>query len=397
MIPNHKSAKLSALDLQFARNVPPGGNWQNIPEDVPSARLVQIRESFAAGKGSRSTYYGRLRPDAPSYTIGTYYTRPGNGCFLHPDASQDRTISHREAARLQSFPDSFVFSGSQRAICQQIGNAVPPLLAMQVAEALGPSGDMVDVFAGCGGLSLGFKWQGWNTLAATDFDKFAVEVFKQNVSPLAIVGDMNDNAVIDHLVAATQDRDATRPLALVGGPPCQGFSTGGKKRSETDVRNHLHARYSLLLKQMKPDIFVFENVLGLLSMSGGAFLQHIMTSFNEAGYDAQVWKMNAAEFGVPQRRIRVVIVGVRRGNGMLPSKPTEWCSLVSGGLLGEATAVTVSEAISDLPPLAAGEDGSGLQYFHPAASNSYQELMRGDVSPATYLSGARSRNSRLAA
>jgi DNA (cytosine-5)-methyltransferase 1 len=397
MIPNHQSAKLSALDLQFARNVPPGGNWQNIPEDVPSARLVQIRESFAAGKGSRSTYYGRLRPDAPSYTIGTYYTRPGNGCFLHPDASQDRTISHREAARLQSFPDTFVFNGSQRAVCQQIGNAVPPLLAMQVAEALGSPGDMVDVFSGCGGLSLGFKWQGWNTLAATDFDKFAVDAFNHNVAPLAIVGDMNDNTVIDHLVAAAQDRDKSRPLALVGGPPCQGFSTGGKKRSEDDARNHLHARYSVLLTRMKPDVFVFENVLGLLSMSGGAFLWRIMAGFDEAGYDAQVWKMNAAEFGVPQRRIRVVIVGTRRGSRVPPSKPGEWCSLTSAGLLDEAAAVTVNEAIGDLPRVAAGEDGSRLGYLHPPAANSYQALMRGDISPAAYLAAARSRNSKLAA
>lgn len=396
MIPNHQSAKLSALDLQFARAVPPGGNWQDIPEDVPSARLVQIRESFAAGKGSRSTYYGRLRPDAPSYTIGTYYTRPGNGCFLHPDASQDRTISHREAARLQSFPDSFVFNGSQRAVCQQIGNAVPPLLAMQVAEAFGTAGDMVDVFAGCGGLSLGFKWQGWNTLAATDFDKSAVQAFNQNVAPLAVVGDMNDDQVIEHLVAATEGRDCSTPLALVGGPPCQGFSTGGKKRSEDDARNHLHARYSILLDRMRPDVFVFENVLGLLSMSGGAFLQRILAGFDNAGYEAQVWKMNAAEFGVPQKRVRVVIVGVRRGGMAPPRKPVEWCSLSTDRPLDAEPPVTVDEAIGDLPRLSAGEDGSGLCYANEPAS-SYQALMRGEITPASYLADARGRSTKLAA
>lgn len=396
MIPNHQSAKLSALDLQFARSVPPGGNWQNIPENVPSARLAQIRESFVAGKGSRSTYYGRLRPDAPSYTIGTYYTRPGNGCFLHPDASQDRTISHREAARLQSFPDDFVFNGSQRAICQQIGNAVPPLLAMQVAEALGTPGDMIDVFAGCGGLSLGFKWQGWRTLAAADLDKAAVQAFNHNLAPLAVVGDMNDDDVINHLVASSQQRDRLRPLALVGGPPCQGFSTGGNKRSEDDARNHLHARYSFLLKQMVPDLFVFENVLGLLSMSGGAFLRSIMRGFEDAGYDAQVWKMNAAEFGVPQRRVRVVIVGVRRGIRTAPKKPTEWCSLINGDLLVTASAVTVAEAINDLPRLTAGEDGSESEYVN-ATMSSYQSLMRGQLSPQRYLASTRDHKSRLAA
>lgn len=396
MIFNHQSAALSGLDLQFARSVPPGGNWKDIPVSVPSARLAQIRESCAAGKGSRSTYYGRLRPDAPSYTIGTYYTRPGNGCFMHPDPTQDRTISHREAARLQSFPDNFVFSGSQRAVCQQIGNAVPPLLAMQVAEALGSAGDMVDVFAGCGGLSLGFKWQGWETLAATDFDKFAVQAFNQNIAPLSIVGDMNDDQVIEHLVAATEGRDRSRPLALVGGPPCQGFSTGGKKRSEEDARNHLHARYSILLDRMKPDMFVFENVLGLLSMSGGAFLQRILAGFDKAGYDAQVWKMNAAEFGVPQRRVRVVIVGVRRGGMTPPRKPVEWCSLSDKGLLDVEPVVTVEEAIGDLPRLAAGQDGSDLEYARKPVS-SYQALMRGEITPAGYLAEARGSSTKLAA
>lgn len=397
MIPNHQSAALSALDLQFSRSVPPGGNWQNIPVSVPSARLVQIRESYAAGKGSRSTYYGRLRPDAPSYTIGTYYTRPGNGCFLHPDATQDRTISHREAARLQSFPDSFVFSGSQRAVCQQIGNAVPPLLAMQVAEALGSPGDMVDVFAGCGGLSLGFKWQGWNTLAATDFDKSAVGVFNQNIAPLAIVGDMNNDQVIEHLVSATQGRDTTRPLALVGGPPCQGFSTGGNKRTEDDARNHLHACYSILLEHMKPDVFIFENVLGILNMSSGAFLKRILAGFDKAGYDPQVWKMNAAEFGVPQRRIRVVIVGVRRGSGMTPPlKPAEWCCLLPSEFNPMRPVVTVAQAISDLPRLTAGEDGSELSYINNTTSP-YQALMRGEITPARYLKIARGRNSKIAA
>jgi DNA (cytosine-5)-methyltransferase 1 len=376
--------------------VPPGGNWQDIPKSVPSARLAQIRESFKAGKGSRSTYYGRLRPDAPSYTIGTYYTRPGNGCFLHPDASQDRTISHREAARLQSFPDDFIFSGSQRAVCQQIGNAVPPLLAMQVAEALGSAGDMVDVFAGCGGLSLGFKWQGWRTLAAADFDKFAVQAFNRNVAPLATVGDMNSDELIDHLVASSQQRDRTRTLALVGGPPCQGFSTGGKKRSEDDARNHLHARYSLLLERMRPDLFVFENVLGLLSMSGGNFLRQIMSGFHAAGYDAQVWRMNAAEFGVPQRRVRVVIVGVRRGGRVPPQKPAEWCALAPSQLLAVEPPVTVAEAIGDLPRLVAGEDGSDRDYVH-APTCSYQALMRGEHSPAAYLAAARGDRPRLAA
>jgi len=69
MIPNHYSARLSELDLAMAIHIPPGGHWKNIPTSIPSQRLAQIRESYAKGGGSRSTYYGRLRPDAPAYTI----------------------------------------------------------------------------------------------------------------------------------------------------------------------------------------------------------------------------------------------------------------------------------------------------------------------------------------
>ena len=87
--------------------IPSGGNWKNIPLDVPSKRVEGIRLS-----GGRTTYYGRLRWDYPAYTIATYFNRPGNGCNIHPDDAsanipQHRLISFREAARIQSFPDNF--------------------------------------------------------------------------------------------------------------------------------------------------------------------------------------------------------------------------------------------------------------------------------------------------
>lgn len=365
----------------MAHYVPPGGNWRDIPESVPSERLAQIRISAAAGEGSRSTYYGRLRSDRPAYTIGTYYNRPGNGCFLHPD--QDRTISHREAARLQSFPDDFAFEGTQRAICQQIGNAVPPLLAYQIAEALGPAGSMLDVFAGAGGLSLGMKWAGWKSIAATDFDVGAVATFNRNVEPVAFVGDMESDAVIDRLVATAELRNPASPLALVGGPPCQGFSTGGKKRTEEDARNKLHERYALLLSRAQPDIFVFENVMGLLSMSRGEYVKRVIDSLSAVGYEVDLWKMNAAEYGVPQRRQRVIIVGVAKGHE-LPHRPREWTSLEQKGMLANVEAIGVAEAIGDLPSIRAGQDGQLLDY-RCAPVTIYQSFMRGEISPCEYF------------
>ena len=77
MIFNHYASKLSDLDMQIVEHVPPGGNWKDIPESVPSKRLEQIRESYKAGKGSRSTYYGRLTPAMPSFSFITYSIRTG--------------------------------------------------------------------------------------------------------------------------------------------------------------------------------------------------------------------------------------------------------------------------------------------------------------------------------
>jgi DNA (cytosine-5)-methyltransferase 1 len=396
MIPNHQAARLSDLDQLMASYVPPGGNWRDIPEFVPSARLAQIRKSAAAGEGSRSTYYGRLRPDRPAYTVSTYYNRPGNGCFLHYDRAQSRTISHREAARLQSFPDSFAFVGTQRSVCQQIGNAVPPLLGYQVAETLGPNGEMIDVFAGAGGLSLGFKWRGWETLAATDVDASAVATFNRNVAPMAFVGDMNDRKVLDRLLQSGRGKDVrNKPLALVGGPPCQGFSTGGNRRSEQDERNSLYKQYAALLKELEPDVFVFENVLGLLSMSGGTFLPRVVSGLRDAGYDVDVWRINAAEYGIPQRRQRVIIVGVPKGRP-LPHKPTAWTAVENTSQTITHKAIDVASALDDLPIIRAGEDGSHLPY-RGSPMNAYQRLMRGDMSARDFLAVSQDRANQVAA
>jgi DNA (cytosine-5)-methyltransferase 1 len=396
MIPNHQAPALSELDLLIASYVPPGGNWRDVPEFVPSQRLAQIRRSAAAGEGSRSTYYARLRPDRPAYTINTYYNRPGNGCFLHYDRAQARTLSHREAARLQSFPDSFVFSGPQRAVSQQIGNAVPPFLGFQIAEVLGRPGDMIDVFAGAGGLSLGFKWHGWRSLAATDIDSHFVDTFNRNVAQVAFVGDMQDNNVLDRLVhAASAPGERIRPLALVGGPPCQGFSTGGKRRTEDDERNGLHVRYEALLARLRPDVFIFENVLGLLSMSKGAFLSRILAGFRTVGYDVEIWRLNAAEYGVPQRRQRVIIVGVPTGRPV-PRCPEAWTIPVPDEVSLVTPTVTVVDAIDDLPPIAAGQDGSRLRY-RTGPTSSYQALLRGEMGLADYMSVSRASVSLAAA
>lgn len=379
MIPQHIAPKLSELDLMVARAVPPGGNWKDVPESVPSKRLETIRASYARGEGSRSTYYGRLDPNSPSYTISTYFTRPGNGCHLHYDVSQLRTVSYREAARLQSFPDSFVFSGSKTAIANQVGNAVPPLLAYSLAKSFGESGDLVDLFAGCGGLALGFKWAGWRSLVGSDIDKYALETFSQNITDRVVLGDIREDNVRQAISAVVRpERNSTRPFVLVGGPPCQGFSTAGKARSRDDDRNHLFLDYCKLVEELNPDAFLFENVTGLLNMEKGAVFAEVLQALGKLAKEIRWWKVPANEYGVPQRRTRVIIVGFRRLPVFrLPTPP------LSAGLLG-ADPVSVIEALDDLPAIVAGEDGSNLPYaFAPATD--YQKLMRGELNALDYL------------
>jgi DNA (cytosine-5)-methyltransferase 1 len=376
MIPNHYSAKLSELDLDMVRNIPPGGNWKNIPESIPSKRLEQIREGFKQGKGSRSTYYGRLAPDKPAYTISTYFNRPGNGCFAHYDPKQHRVISQREAARLQSFPDNFIFSGSKLSINKQIGNAVPPVLGYQIAKSFGKAGIVVDLFTGAGGLSLGFKWAGWKHVIANDIDGSFLETYKNNIGGDTIVGDIRDKKVFDTIVNSAlvaKKKYPNLPLIVIGGPPCQGFSTAGKERSMEDQRNHLFKNYRKILDAIEPDAFVFENVAGLMSMEGGKVFKLVTDTLQKACDELNVWKLQAEQFGVPQRRTRVVIVGYRDSMKVKAPKP-----------ITQQRPVSCKMALDDLPAIESAEDGSGKSYAKKP-QNDFQRLMRCELSVSAYL------------
>ena len=130
LVRQHAAAELAAIDRLAARTLKAGQNWRDIPIDQLPDRFRRIRPYDA------TTILRRLQNDAPAYTITTKFNEGTTGAFIHPE--QARTLTLREAARLQSFPDRFVFSGSAAQIRQQIGNAVPPLLARALAEAILP-------------------------------------------------------------------------------------------------------------------------------------------------------------------------------------------------------------------------------------------------------------------
>lgn len=385
MIFNHYAAKLSDLDMQVVNCVPPGGNWKDIPETIPSQRLVQIRESYKAGKGSRSTYYGRLRPEMPAYTINTYFNRPGNGCNMHYE--QNRTLSQREAARLQTFPDSFEFKGSISAVNKQIGNAVPVLLAYQIAEQIPFKGQFVDLFCGAGGLALGFVWSGWKPIIANDIDKYAIETHKANIGGRAICGDINEENVFNTIVGAAlkaKQENPDLPLFVLGGPPCQGFSTANTRRGVNDMRNWLFKAYAKIVKAINPDGFVFENVKGITNLDGGRFFELVKMELETSVDKIKINKVNAANFGIPQRRDRVIIIG---GDRQLVDEfsMTPITEVYKDGQIGILPQIIgVREALGDLPSIAHAEDGSEKEYVYEA-SNPFQKLMRGKIQPREYL------------
>lgn len=395
MIPNHKASKMSENDMLVISYVPQGGNWKDIPTSVPSKRLQTIRDGYAQGKGSRSTYYGRLREDMPAHTISTYFTRPGNGCNIH--YSQNRTLTYREAARLQSFPDSFVFTGSYTSICKQIGNAVPPILSYQIAKAIPFKGAFVDLFCGAGGLALGFFWAGWIPIIANDIEKSFVDTHKQNIPGDTVVGDIASEAVTERIVNAVRyfrQNNPDVPLFVLGGPPCQGFSTANY-RTTSDARNWLFKEYSRILSLIRPDGFVFENVTGILNFDHGNFFPHIVNELKKSVESVAIKKVNSANFAVPQRRERVLVIG---GNealiGHFNLSPvtrirviTKSVSKITNENVDDSFPLvpTVKDALEDLPIVFQGEDASQLEYRFPP-SNGYQEVMRGVISVSQYLS-----------
>lgn len=356
------------------KHVPPGGNWQDIPESVPSKRLEQIRESYRQGKGSRSTYYGRLEWGKPSYTISTYFNRPGNGCHIHPE--NDRVLTHREAARLQSFPDWYHFYGPMTEVRNQIGNAVPPLLATFISQFLEIE-NFVDLFCGAGGLSLGLEATGVEPIIAVDSKERACRTYRENrgnLSPPVLCADLSTESTKKRVVSEAEEYLGGVD-AVVGGPPCQGFSHAGNAREKNDPRNLLVYDFINLVDRLRPRVFVMENVTGIRTIEGGEILNFIRKEFQRIGYPNTVNMVMASDFGVPQRRKRVFIIGARDASPHhLPKR-----------LIDEKTWTTLDHAIRDLPDQPADDDDTKVTHkSNPQCA--YQEMVRGCMGYPEFLS-----------
>jgi DNA (cytosine-5)-methyltransferase 1 len=233
----------------------------------------------------------------------------------------------------------------------------------------------VSLFAGAGGCSLGFQQAGYDIRFATDIDADAVESYRRNFGKIPCeatdIRALDVESVLDCVGLERGELDI-----LLGGPPCQGFSSAGEKSSD-DPRNLLLRHYTRWLETIRPKWFVMENVEGLLTNAGGAHIRDAVAEFLGAGYSVNVEKVYAQGYGVPQRRKRVLIVGNRLGHDFLFPEPL---TRFSGSIFRKADG-TFRAATSDLPP--ATEDAElALDYGGPP-HNDLQAYLRGDSTTIT--------------
>ena len=245
----------------------------------------------------------------------------------------------------------------------------------------------IDLFCGAGGITEGFREAGCKCLYANDNMREAIETFSYNHpdtwSEARDVEEVDPAQIRKRLGLRKGSLDV-----LVGGPPCQGFSINAPERFLADPRNKLFTDYIRFLNEFEPKTFLFENVPGLLSLGDGKVFRQIRREFEEHGYHVTAKILFAAHYGVPQERWRLILVGSQAAT-FRPPEPTHYATgraNFRGGstLTFQLTAfdrerllpaVTVGEAIGDLPRLAMGE-GSEVVGYTADPHSEYARAMR---------------------
>lgn len=219
---------------------------------------------------------------------------------------------------------------------------------------------VIDLFAGVGGLSLGFEQKGFEVVLANEYDVSIAKSYMANHKNVnMIIGDITSLDLKDTFGKYVGTVDV-----IIGGPPCQGFSQKGQRKTIYDERNFLFKYYVSVVKLVKPKYFVMENVPNLLTAENGYFIREIEELFNKMDYSLEYGVLNASDYGVPQNRRRAIIIGKLNGNA--PKLP-----------LPKGNRVTIWDAISDLAFLQSGEGAEEQEYRYPEDSD-YEKMLRAD-------------------
>ena len=260
----------------------------------------------------------------------------------------------------------------------------------------------IDLFAGCGGLSEGFYRQGFKALAHVEINHWACETLRARMNHYGYKD--IENEVIEHDITAddiiSRLDNAVKGRAvdiIIGGPPCQAYSTAGRvrdgKRMATDARNYLFESYVRILEYYKPKFFVFENVTGLLNakVEGYPIFPKVINALGHSYKvvsNPDILVHNTADYGVPQLRKRVIIMGVRNDidkdvlqlyNDVVK---THWNPEVPENERKERTRfVDVRQAIGDLPQVEPGQDASSSEYNYPCDNDFLKKIGKPGIHP----------------
>ncbi len=217
---------------------------------------------------------------------------------------------------------------------------------------------VIDLFAGVGGLSLGFEMVGFDVVLANEYDDSIAEAYKLNhPTTKMIVADIKDLPI-----EQTFSEYRGKIDVVIGGPPCQGFSQKGQRKTINDERNFLFKYFVAVVEYLRPRYFVMENVPNLLTAENGYFKNEIIQLFAAKGYALVSDTLNASDFGVPQNRRRAVIIG------KLGEEPLQMPIPLS-------STVTIWDAISDLAYHGSGE-GSECEDYQTPPQSEYQKHLR---------------------
>lgn len=261
----------------------------------------------------------------------------------------------------------------------------------------------IDLFSGCGGLSEGFYRMGFTALAHVEINHWACETLRKrmayygysNIEREVIEKDITSADILTDIDNAVAGRSVD---VIIGGPPCQAYSTAGRVRDAkgmaSDPRNFLFESYVKILEHFRPKFFVFENVTGLLSarVNGKPIMPSIMSALGNSYKlinDPNILVHNTADYGVPQIRKRVIIMGVRKDittkeamdlyNGVVKTHWNPETDLVERK--GLKKFVSVKDAIGDLPSVEPGEDASTNSYDYPCNNAFLKRIGKAGIHP----------------
>ena len=232
--------------------------------------------------------------------------------------------------------------------------------------------NVIDLFCGAGGFSKGFEEAGFNIRFGIDFWNDATITYKHNF-PNAVVLNEDITKITGKDILEATKMPAEEVDVIIGGPPCQGFSVSGKRMID-DERNVLYKSFVSIVSELKPKVFVMENVPGLVRLFGGKVAEQVQEDFTNIGYEVKMQILSADNFGVPQQRKRVFFIGLNKDKFADPTI-YKYPSITHGKGLSFSP-ITTKDAISDLDFVPDDKVlGENIPYVLPAQSE-YQKLMR---------------------